>query len=430
MKRTLILIIALIGVINTSNAQDSKKSVEKKKYVAGGILDNWFVSVGAGLGSNIAKNSGLREASLFEELDDHGLFQLDAAVGKWINPYFGARIHYSGHRMRTNVVGYPRPHNWNSTGLSANIMFNASSIFAGHKNERFYNLVPFVGYGIYLSGEGEKTTVAPIIESSSEPFIVGGLINRFRITKCLDVNFELRASSTEIKYVNSDHVSGEKLFPVAATLGLGYNFGKHYARDFKERDAVAPTKSHYKEAIKKSEPVEEVVTPTEAEPIKESKVVATTNTEATKKIEEVEEKPSTVEAVKVVPAAKATTSEPTESEPTTNTLTTLPSNTTLSRSLFEINSAQLSADDMKSIAEAAERIKGSTNNFIIIGNADATTGTTSYNKQLSLERANAVYNTLINKYGISPSRLTVKANGGNNEYEQIELNRFAIISVQ
>lgn len=53
-----------------------------------------------------------------------------------------------------------------------------------------------------------------------------------------------------------------------------------------------------------------------------------------------------------------------------------------------------------------------TNNFCITGYADKQTGSAEYNEQLSKLRAEAVYNTLVDKYGVNANQLKMEHKGG------------------
>ena len=69
---------------------------------------------------------------------------------------------------------------------------------------------------------------------------------------------------------------------------------------------------------------------------------------------------------------------------------------------FTINSAKVSQMEMVNVYNVAEYLKANPDVKIVIkGYADKNTGTSSYNQKLSEKRAQAVYDLLVNKYGIS-----------------------------
>ena len=63
----------------------------------------------------------------------------------------------------------------------------------------------------------------------------------------------------------------------------------------------------------------------------------------------------------------------------------------------------------------------------ICGYADDETGSADYNMKLSEERAQAVYDVLVNEYGIDANRLTVVAFGSETQpYDTNNWNRIVI----
>lgn len=78
---------------------------------------------------------------------------------------------------------------------------------------------------------------------------------------------------------------------------------------------------------------------------------------------------------------------------------------------FALNSAELVASYDKDIQDAAEYLaRNPMVSATIAGHTDST-GTDAYNRDLSERRARAVYERLVNSYGIEPGRLSVKGYG-------------------
>ena len=65
--------------------------------------------------------------------------------------------------------------------------------------------------------------------------------------------------------------------------------------------------------------------------------------------------------------------------------------------------------------------------YVINGYADSATGTPSINQKLSLERAQAVKDLLVKKYGISADRLSITAGGGVDKFGKPILNRVVLV---
>lgn len=80
--------------------------------------------------------------------------------------------------------------------------------------------------------------------------------------------------------------------------------------------------------------------------------------------------------------------------------------------IFEYNSVELSPDVRKSLSEVAEILRTDTSwKYIRIDGHTDNVGSVKYNMELSLRRAIAVANHLINKEGIDPGRIFVKGFG-------------------
>ena len=64
---------------------------------------------------------------------------------------------------------------------------------------------------------------------------------------------------------------------------------------------------------------------------------------------------------------------------------------------------------------------------MIYGYAAYATGASEYNKELSLKRAKAVIDMLVDQFGIATTRIKANADGGVDSFGQPMLNRVAII---
>lgn len=99
---------------------------------------------------------------------------------------------------------------------------------------------------------------------------------------------------------------------------------------------------------------------------------------------------------------------------------------------FEINKAYLSNKEAVNLETYANLIKKyPENKFVVTGYADKQTGTAEYNERLSKLRAEAVYNTLVDKYGVNKDQLRMEYKGGVDTMfqENPRLSRAAIIQM-
>ena len=68
------------------------------------------------------------------------------------------------------------------------------------------------------------------------------------------------------------------------------------------------------------------------------------------------------------------------------------------------------------------------NKFTITGYADNSTGSASFNQELTQKRAESVYNMLVNDYGVDAKQLKIEAKGGvSSMFEPSSLNRVVIV---
>lgn len=123
------------------------------------------------------------------------------------------RIQYSGIQSKglTDATGKFREggiykqnlyiEKFNSTNLHGDFLFNASNQFMGYKEDRFYQVVPFIGVGwAHVWKDGVQYT-------KDEITLIGGVINKFRINEALDFNVEIRGMLVNERF---DGVVGDR----------------------------------------------------------------------------------------------------------------------------------------------------------------------------------------------------------------------------
>ena len=95
---------------------------------------------------------------------------------------------------------------------------------------------------------------------------------------------------------------------------------------------------------------------------------------------------------------------------------------------FPISQSRLTDMDLINLGNFAEAVKKSGKKYKIMGSADKATGNKKLNMKISQSRADAVYNALVNKFGVNPSQLEVIAKGDENEpFGKPVLNRVVIL---
>lgn len=368
---------------STEVVEESTENVEINSF-----WSNWFISAGGG--AQIYFGDHDRQASFGDRLSG----ALDIAVGKWFSPEIGVRLMYSGlsakgatqkghlaHSTGVDVPGKGGNGYWlekskfNFFNFQIDAMFNASNIIWGYNEKRVYNLSPYVGLGVMrVSDKPAETAIAGHF----------GLLNSFRLTSCLDLNLDIRGT-----LVNDDFDGepggrkGEGL--LTATLGLTYKFsprgwnrGKNVIRTVYNTAEIKAMQEKLRQMSEENARLQEAI--------------ANGNKEEAQTI------------VKQIASSNLV--------------------------VFPIGKSTLSNEARVNLGMLAEVIKkGDPNSvYTITGYADEGTGSEELNRELSKERADAVYDCLVKEFGISQSQLRIDYKGGvdNMFYNDPRLSRAVI----
>lgn len=388
------MLLALSGLSVAAVAQNTTEvteevlevvEVRQDKYavVTNPFWDNWFVLFGYGA------------TVLFGDYDAAGSFgkrispTLNVAVGKWFTPGLGGRLQYSGLQARGYVPsagsdyavgamqdgGYYKQR-FNYMNLHADVMFNMNALFGGYNPSRVYEVIPYVGAGFthnYSTPHREALSVN------------AGIINRFRVCDALDINVELSAVATEDKF---DGGIGGKGYDglVSATVGLTYRFPR---RGFNRPQA--PAISEARLAVLRDK----------------MNHMAAENARLAEALEAAESKEPVVEEVAVV----------------VNKPVIVPRTV-----FFTIGSAEVSSREAMNLSYLAETMKQYPEaTYVVNGYADAATGTTAYNEKLARQRAEAVINVLVEKYGVDREKLLVGTAEAVDSFGEPILNRVVVV---
>ena len=368
---------------STEVVEESTDNVEINSF-----WSNWFISAGGG--AQIYFGDHDRQASFGDRLSG----ALDIAVGKWFSPEIGVRLMYSGlsakgatqkgHLAHSTGVDLPgkggngywlEKSKFNFFNFQIDAMFNASNIIWGYNEKRVYNLSPYVGLGVMrVSDKPAETAIAGHF----------GLLNSFRLTSCLDLNLDIRGT-----LVNDDFDGepggrkGEGL--LTATLGLTYKFsprgwnrGKNVIRTVYNTAEIKAMQEKLRQMSEENARLQEAI--------------ANGNKEEAQTI------------VKQIASSNLV--------------------------VFPIGKSTLSNEARVNLGMLAEVIKkGDPNSvYTITGYADEGTGSEELNRELSKERADAVYDCLVKEFGISQSQLRIDYKGGvdNMFYNDPRLSRAVI----
>ena len=397
MKKLLALLaFALMAGATFAQTADVEEEViyekNKQKVITNTFWDNWFVQLGAG--AQIYYGDHNKQLDIADRLS----LALDAGFGKWFSPQIGVRamisgltingatqtwggegIHDSGKPVDgkyTHDYGFLNEQQFNFYNLHADVLFNMSNILCGYKEKRVWNCSPYLGLGWMVTWE------TPRAREVSFNF---GIFNAFRLCEQLDFNLDLR--TTMVKDSFDGETGGRKeegLF--TATAGLSYKFkqrGWDRAKTvIRNNRAEANALQKQLDALRnENAKLQNDLKNAEAQ-IKEVKVV---------------EKEQLIAPIYVT---------------------------------FEIGKSELSKEARVTLGLLAKAIKeapeGTT--YTISGYADEGTGSKRINEKLSADRAQAVYNCLVEEYGVAEEQLKMAPKGGveNMFYDDPKLSRAVI----
>ena len=372
----------------TAGAQENKK-FRHANFETNRFIDNWEVSVGVG-GQSFYRLHETPDLDLNE--GNKISFGFNVAAGKWFTPIFGARVQYQGISMTNAVRETGAENNWNYHYIHADALINLTNWICGYKSDRFYNAVLIGGAGYGFSSSENMEGV------NNEMVMTAGLQNRFRLCKSWDANLELKANLTKQGFDNAN--SGFRFGNIYdVTAGVTYKISNK--RDFALIDHDMYT-SKIAALEKDVENGNKTIAEGEEEVAKLKKALD----------KEKKAKEAAMEAERKAKAAYA---------PTPNQSLSI---------FFRLGESEISDKNEENLKFLAEAIKASKGNevFTITGYADRQTGTEEYNENLSKERAEAIYNYLVD-LGVEKDRLKIDYKGCKEQpfSGRAYMNRVAII---
>ncbi len=399
--------ITVVEETPTANGKVVTTTVmEKNSVFTNGFWHNWQLSAGIGTQMYYGDNDW-KVAKKVPEM--WVLPTVDLYLTKWISPSFGVGLGANwapfkglyqskpGHsnapreinanfRDPSKVTLYGKAdHIYDSEGLAiqnagsyldvfALAHANLMNLFGGYKPDRFFEIDYYAGGGVIFGFS--KSGNAPSASFNT------GFINTFRLTEQLRLMLNIRGALVGDDFDGEAYVdepsrkhwlANHKMDGIfGATLGLTYNIGKEYSKwRLAERTSVY---QYDKETIEKI--------------VKETEYI---------------EKPMPVAEVPEV--------------------------------WFHINFIvdrwDISKKELININAVADLIKSTPKTkYLVCGYADKQTATPAHNLMLSENRAKAVYNTLVNEFGVNPDQLVMDYKGGVDYmfYNMKELSRCTMIT--
>lgn len=390
--KKLFILFAFLG-LTASQAMAQETEVPTKKYsvATNSFWANWFISAGiSGNSFYTSQETSGMNGNPFS--DKRGTLGFTVAVGKWFTPGIGLRTKFEG--IWGKQVNSDNNHPlYNMVSLHEDVMFNLSNMFCGYNEKRVWNFIPYVGIGWVCNMEGAK--------NANEISYHFGLLNNFRVSKRIQVFFDLNVAAYEgsLDKAQPDNWDADNHGKntlrhwdkkVGLDLGVTYNLGKCNWEKTPDVDALMAMNKEQMDALNQS-------------------------------LKDQQDENARLRDLLAAEKNK---------KPVVTTQTTKELVGTAASVFFNINSSKIaSRKDLVNVKELAEYAKNNNAKIVVTGYADSKTGSSEYNKKLSLKRAETVANELA-KMGVNRDNIVVEGQGGVNSLSPFSYNRRATVKLQ
>ena len=378
--KKLFIALAFAGISLSSMAQDADPTL-KYSVATNSFWSNWFIQVGADWNawySGQEHGQDLATSPFKKFRSNPGV---SVAVGKWFTPGIGLRTKLSG-IWGKNVTDENNDGNGNKYWtLNEHVLFNLSNMLCGYNPNRVWNFIPFAGAGVTRSMSYNTYAMNYSV----------GILNTFRVSKKVGINFELGWDRLEGDADGCDYSNGNRGWDshdnkLYAEVGLTFNLGKASWDKTPDVDAIKALSQSQIDALNAQ------LNDANAENARLKKLLAEKKEEPTKGVKEFANSPVSV--------------------------------------FFSINKYKIaSRKDLVNVKEMAKYAKENDANILVTGYADSATGKPAYNQKLSEKRANTVADEIV-KMGVSRDKITTEAKGGVNDLSPISYNRRATVQIK
>lgn len=385
--KKMMLALALFSIAVGVIAQEQDVPRSRYSVATNSFWANWYISAGgdfnAAYTSQEASGIGGNPFS-----SKRGTFGFDVSVGKWFTPSIGLRTKMEG--VWAKQVNAAADHHafkyWN---LHEDVMFDVHNLLFGYKENRVWNLIPYVGLG-----------VAHNMSDGNYDFSYNaGLLNNFRVGKRVSLFLDIYATAVEgtfdaapadgwSEHKKSHSRHWDKL--VGASIGVTYRLGKHNWEKAPDVDALMAVNREQMEAMALA-------------------------------MAELEE-----ENKRLRSEGKVTLPAYIPSEPAQVTEVVSPTMSVF----FELGSSKIAS--RKDLVNLTDLVKYAIDNnckVLVNGYADSRTGNADYNHQLSRRRAETVAAEL-EAMGVPRDNIVVEAQGGVDTLSPYYYNRRATVKLQ
>ena len=377
--KKLFIALAFAGISLSSMAQDADPTL-KYSVATNSFWSNWFIQVGADWNAWYSGQEHGQDLSTSPFKKFRSNPGVSVAVGKWFTPGIGLRTKLSG-IWGKNVTDDNNDGNGNKYWtLNEHVLFNLSNMLCGYNPNRVWNFIPFAGAGV---------TRSMTYNTYAMNYSVG-ILNTFRVSKKVGINFELGWDRLEGDADGCDYTNGNRGWDshdnkLYAEVGLTFNLGKASWDKTPDVDAIKALSQSQIDALNAQ------LNDANAENARLKNLLAQKKDEP-------------------APVAKNY------------------SNTPMSV-FFNINKATVaSRKDLVNIKSLADFAKENNSNLVVTGYADSATGSAAYNQKLSERRAETVANELV-KMGVSRDNISTEGKGGVKDLSPVSYNRRATVKL-
>ena len=379
------MVLALASVSVAGMAQD-ETPVLKHSVATNSFWSNWFIQAnvaGTAFYGSQEEPLGLSKSPLKDFRTNLGA---SVAIGKWFTPGLGLRTKVNGIWGRTVISGDKETNASKYWVAQEQVLFNLSNMLCGYNPTRVWNFIPYFGGSIARN-------------MSYNSYAMGlnvGILNTFRLSKHVAVNFDLSFAGYEPDFDGDGRVFSDKRFSMkgkdrtfSAEIGLTFNLGKATWNKVPDVEAI--------KALHQSE----------LDALNAQLADAQNDRDAWKTKFESHKCPEVKESAPVIKTIAAPVSV-----------------------FFNIGKSKIaSRKDMQNVKELAEVAKNENSKIVVTGYADSKTGSAEFNQKLSQKRAETVADELV-KMGVSRDNIEVVAKGGVADLTPVSYNRRATVAIK
>lgn len=369
-----IILVAATALLSISGFAQEKAI---KNY---GFWDNWFIQGQVGVSHTFSEN--YKRTDLTNLLSPH----VAISAGKYFSPIAGARLQVGGWEAKSFLLSDRRTYKYNYIQTSLDGLLNLTNLFTPYQGDKMFNLYGIMGIG-YVHNFGDSE-VGVKTQNSIIPRV--GLQADFRLNDDLSINLETVGNLMADQF--NGIVGGRKNDATLNVLvGLTYRFNKG---GFALVDVADPAQ------------------------------IQTLNDQINAQRSQLRDKDRDIQKYQAEISRLA--AQPTVVEEVVGETEVLMNAVVV----FRLGSAKLEQNQDINIYNAAKYLQENPNvKITVTGYADKATGTPAINQRLSEQRAQAVADILINKYGIASDRINVQASGDREQPFQIDAwNRVVIFT--